>query len=108
MAQMVANVETAPRTYGNWKRESVAGYFGLVPKTAAVVYGLILCALIELFSRWWMPLVGAVELLALIQVLYRVRDRHHRHTGDNVATVLGWQRQNLTGANLYRSGPLGL
>lgn len=105
---MVANVDTAPRTYGNWKRESVAGYFGLGPKTAAVFYGLILVALIALFNRWWLTLGGAVVVMALIQILYRVRDRHHRHTGDKLATMLGWQRQKLSGANLYRSGPLGV
>lgn len=105
---MAVNAETPQRTYGNWKRESVAGYFGLGPKGAIVFYGLILLALISLFQRQWLLLAGSVLAMALIQVLYRVRDRHHRHTGDKLATVLGWQRQKISGSNMYRSGPLGV
>jgi len=105
---MAVNAKPAERTYGNWKRQSVAGYFGLGPKGALVSFGLIIVALIALFQRQWIILALAVLSILSMQLLLRVRDRNHRHTGNKIATTLGWQRQKYAGANLYRSGPLGV
>jgi len=105
---MAVNANPVERTYGNWKRQSVAGYFGLGPKGALVFFGLILLALIALFRRAWIILAIAAISMLVMQVLLRWRDRNNRHTGNKIATRLGWQRQKLAGTNLYRSGPLGV
>src|SRR5699024_6052119 len=73
-----------------------------------VSFGLIIVALIALFQRQWIILALAVLSILSMQLLLRVRDRNHRHTGNKIATTLGWQRQKYAGANLYRPGPLGV
>lgn len=105
---MAARDEVTEHTYGNWKRESVAGYFGLPGRWAAVFYGLLVLGLIGLFNRAWLLVALCVVAMLLVQVLFRARDRHNRHAGHRVGTWFGWLRQKRSGSNLYRSGPLGV
>ncbi|MGK5110945.1 MULTISPECIES: SCO6880 family protein [unclassified Geodermatophilus] len=97
----------SPRTYGNWRRPGSAGLGSLgALGTALLLLGLIgVIAALMLAGLLWAIAVAVV--LGLLLTLLVVRDRHHRSGVQRLSTRLGWARARRSGANVYRSGPLG-
>lgn len=98
---------TGPPTYGNWRKPESAGIagFGLLGTglLMASIIGLVLATMLGgLLVGVVFGIVAAVALLALL-----VKDRHGRTGVARIANRIGWIAARRSGANVYRSGPLG-
>ncbi|MFF5893944.1 SCO6880 family protein [Streptomyces globisporus] len=97
---------TDQRTYGNWRRPRSAGVgqLGLAP-TLMMFGGLILVVLTTLIDT--IAAVVLAVLLGLFLAPLTIRDVHGRTLLTRISSRMAWRRTRSTGANLYRSGPLG-
>jgi len=98
---------TGPPTYGNWRKPESAGIggFGLLGTglLMASIIGVVLAVMLGgLLAGVIVGVVAAVALLALL-----VKDRHGRTGVARIANRVGWIAARRSGANVYRSGPLG-
>lgn len=97
----------AARTYGNWRRPTSSGLFGLGSLgTAIMLGGLVLAILVTMAAGLLRGLITFVALAALLGAIL-VRDRHGKNLLDRGLARLAWANATRTGAHLYRSGPLG-
>jgi hypothetical protein len=95
-----------PRTYGNWRRPSSPGLFGLGQAgTIALFAAICLAVLAAVFSGLPAAVVVSVFGAAML-VPIAWRDRHHRTLWQRALTRVGWRWSQAAGANVYRSGPL--
>src|SRR4051794_10929604 len=106
-ARVAVGETRAMRTYGNWRRPMSAGLGALgTIGTAALLVGLIVVIVALMFAGLLAALaiavVGAVGVGSL-----SVRNRHGRTLLQAAATRVGWARACVSGAHVYRSGPLG-
>lgn len=96
-----------PRTYGNWRKPSTAGLWGLGKLgTLILLVGLVVMIFVMMAGRL---LEAIVLLLLLVAGLATVRwkDRHDKSILDRAVARMGWRAARWKGAHLYRSGPLG-
>jgi hypothetical protein len=102
-----ATAPEGPRTYGNWRRPTSPGIGSLGLLGTAVLMGGLLGVVVAMMLFGFL-LAGVVAVVTggCLGLLSH-RDRHHRNAGQRIITRLGWARARSTGANLYRSGPLG-
>lgn len=104
----MAVVETrSPRTYGNWRRPTSAGIFGLGSVgTGLLLGGLVVVILVVMFSG---VLEGAIvgALLAGVLLAVLTKDSHGRNLISLAGARAAWWSARARGASLYRSGPLG-
>lgn len=107
MASSSAHLD-GPRTYGNWRKPTTAGLFGLGSLgTALMMGGLIMVVLVTMVGGLLNGLIAFV-LLALVLGTILMRDRHGKSLLDRMVARLGWLQATRRGAHLYRSGPLGM
>lgn len=100
--------KTKPRTYGNWRRPLSAGLMGLgTTGTALLMGGLMIVVLLVMAAGLLAGIIGLVVLGAMLVVLL-VKDRHHRSLLSRAGTRIAWANARSAGAQLYRSGPLGI
>ena len=104
----VGNVQNAaPRTYGNWRKPTSSGLFGLGDLgTAIMLGGLILSVLVTMATDLLRGLITFVILAAVLGTIL-TRDRHGKSLLDRGLARIGWRSATRRGAHLYRSGPLG-
>ncbi len=96
-----------PRTYGNWRKPTSAGLFGLGSFGTGIMFaGLILSVLITMGRGLLWGLITFVILAALLGTIL-TRDRHGKSLLDRGLARISWGNATRTGAHLYRSGPLG-
>lgn len=96
-----------PRTYGNWRKPTSSGLFGLGSLgTGIMLGGLILAILVTMAAGL---LRGLITFLVLGAVLGAIltRDRHGKSIVDRSLARFAWGSATRRGAHLYRSGPLG-
>ena len=96
-----------PRTYGNWRKPTSPGLFGLGSLgTAIMLGGLIVSILVTMAAGL---LRGLITFLILGAVLGAIltRDRHGKSIVDRAMARVAWGSATRRGAHLYRSGPLG-
>jgi len=94
------------RTYGGWRRPTSPGLYGL-GKGGTVVLFTGLCALIVAMRAFGLlPALGLGIAFATGLSTVLVRDRHGRTGAARLTARAAHKRAELTGANLYRSGPL--
>lgn len=97
-----------PRTYGNWRRPTTAGLFGLGSLgTGLMLGGLIITVLITMVAGLLNGLI-AFALLTVMLGTILMRDQHGKSLLDRMTARIGWFQATRSGANLYRSGPLGM
>ena len=103
----MASSEDADRTYGNWRRPRSPGVgnLGLIG-TVIMMGGLIIAVVLTLFSI--LIALGWALVLGLVLIPLVVKDRHGRTLMQRGTARLAWRRGVASGANIYRSGPLGL
>lgn len=108
MSQMGAvDAHVAPRTYGNWRKPSTAGLWGLGKiSTGVLLGGLMVMIFVMMAGRLLEALVLLLLLIAGLATV-RLKDRHDRSILDRTIARVGWQAAKWKGAHLYRSGPLG-
>ena len=98
---------TGPRTYGNWRKPTSSGLFGLGSLgTGIMLGGLILSVLVTMAAGLFRGLI-TFGVLAVVLGTILVRDRHGKSLLDRGLARLGWGSATRKGAHLYRSGPLG-
>ena len=103
----VADTAHRPRTYGNWRKPTSAGLFGLGSVgTGIMLAGLVVCVLIIMVAGLVRGLVAFVVLAGFLGAIL-TRDRHGKSVLDRVTTRLAWAGVRGRGGHLYRSGPLG-
>lgn len=103
----VTEARPPARTYGNWRRPQSAGLGGLGSLgTAILLLGLIVVIVTMMVAGFLEAIVVAVAVAAFLGLLL-LRDRHGRSGVQRISTRIGWIRARRSGANLYRSGPLG-
>ncbi len=96
-----------PRTYGNWRRPSSPGLFGLGSLgTAIMLAGLVLVVIVIALAGLLRGVILAVALAAVLAAIV-TRDRHQKSILDRVLARVSWMSATRRGAHLYRSGPLG-
>ena len=97
----------APRTYGNWRRPTSAGLFGLgTLGTYGLMGGLVVVVLTVMLT----DLVTAAVVFGVVVALSAtivLRDVHGKNALSRIVARVGWWRTRSAGAHLYRSGPLG-
>lgn len=99
-----------PRTYGNYRRPQSAGIMGFGTLGTLMVFGsaIIGMVLMMLGGEYGILWAAAWVLLVLLLLLaMKTRDSHHKSTAQRMAERIGWYRTEGSGANIYRSGPLG-
>ncbi|WP_329484298.1 hypothetical protein OG555_19310 [Kribbella sp. NBC_01484] len=103
----MANVSSAPRTYGNWRKplSTGLGKLGLLGTIAL----LMLCVVIVLtqqvaglFAAMLVAMVGGLVLLGLI-----LKDKHDLSAAQRIGPRVGYRIAARTRGRLYRSGPIG-
>lgn len=104
----VGSVQTAaPRTYGNWRKPTSAGLFGLGSLgTGIMLGGLILSVLVTMVAGLLRGLI-TFAILAIVLGTILTRDRHGKSLVDRGLARVAWGSATRRGAHLYRSGPLG-
>lgn len=103
---MSSGEHEGPRTYGNWRRPSAAG-FGQLSFAASmgVLVAMILMVLVyALAGPLWSTLVGAVSAGAIWAI--SVKDRHGISLADRTGERMRFWRASRKKENIYRSGPL--
>ena len=104
---MAAN-SSAVRTYGNWRRPTSPGLFGLGSVgTGIMLAGLVFCILVTMI-RGLLWGAGVFLVLGLVLAVMAVKDHHGKSLLEKLLERFTWWRSNRLGARLYRSGPLGL
>ncbi|GAA1865045.1 SCO6880 family protein [Myceligenerans crystallogenes] len=107
MAVTIDERRRAPRTYGNWRRPTSAGLFGL---GTFGTYGLMIGLVVVVFTVMIANLVTAAVVfgvLVLAGATLVIRDVHGKNALSRMGARAGWFRARSAGLHLYRSGPLG-
>lgn len=106
---MALDTETQakPRTYGNWRRPTTAGLYGLgkIP-TFIMLGGLIFSVLVIMLSGSIIRGAISFAIVGGLVALMLMKDRHGRNGFSRIATRVGWSTSLARGTNLYHSGPL--
>ena len=99
--------DSAPRTYGNWRRPRSGGLFGLQRFGTMVMFaGLVFVVMVAMTSGLLRALVAFALVAGLLYLVVR-RDRHGKSLAERLRARLLWWTTQRSGAHLYRSGPLG-
>lgn len=107
MSQVGAIETGAPRTYGNWRKPSTAGLWGLGKVGTMVLLAGLMVMIIVMMAGRLLAAFGLFLALAFGLFLIQSKDAHDKSILDRLATRLGWRAARAKGAHLYRSGPLG-
>ena len=103
---MVAS--NAVRTYGNWRRPTSPGLFGLGSVgTGIMLAGLVFSILVTMARGLLWGLVVFL-VLGLVLTVMAVKDHHGKSLLEKGLERAAWWRSTRLGAHMYRSGPLGL
>lgn len=107
MSQPAHASHSAPRTYGNWRRPTSAGLFGLGSVgTFALIGSLIAVVLTVMLFGFLAAVVMLVVLAAAVGVIV-TRDGHGKSMLSRAIVRAAWWSTRSRGEHLYRSGPLG-
>jgi hypothetical protein len=104
----VVAVDTArpARTYGNWRRPTSPGLFGLdTIATYGLIGGLALTVLLMIVTDLLTATIFGAVLAALVFLL-RTKDVHGRNLLQRIGSRVAFASSRSAGTNLYRSGPL--
>ena len=98
---------SGPRTYGNWRKPTSSGLFGLGSLgTGIMLGGLIVSVLVTMVGGLLRGLI-TFAILAVVLGTILTRDRHGKSLLDRGLVRISWSSATRKGAHLYRSGPLG-
>ncbi|MCD2444325.1 hypothetical protein LQ757_18750 [Agromyces sp. SYSU K20354] len=104
---VAADTHREPRTYGNWREPKSPGLLGLGQTGTMALFGALVFIVILTFALGiWAAVIG-LAVLALAIALTTVRDADGRNAIQRAGARAGFHAARSSGANLYRSGPLG-
>jgi hypothetical protein len=99
--------EHTPRTYGNWRRPTSAGLFGLGSLGTYALIGGLIVVVLTVFVAGFLAALVVLALIAVATVLVATRDSHGKNFIQRASVRVSWWFTRSRGAHLYRSGPLG-
>lgn len=105
----MAAVDTSrgPRTYGNWRRPTSPGIFGLGSiGTGLLLTGLVVVVITVMTAGLLQAVIVAAVLGGLL-LLVLTKDAHGKNLLSRGGARVGWWSARSRGTNVYRSGPLG-
>ena len=102
------NTEYKEPSYGNWRVPRSAGLGDLGAIGTGIVMAGLLLGIIS-FAIWGLFAgLGVLAVAGLLVLLLTVKDKHGQSVVDRFATRMNFRLARSSGANLYRSGPLGV
>lgn len=96
-----------PRTYGNWRKPTSSGLFGLGSLGTGIMLGGLILSVLVTMAAGLLRGLGTFAVLAVVLGTILTRDRHGKSLLDRGLARIGWGSATRKGAHLYRSGPLG-
>lgn len=99
--------ERQVRTYGNWRKPASAGLLGLGSFGTVILMGGMFIVVLVLQSGGLLAACITALCLLLVLILMMVRDVHGINALTRISIRGGWWMAKATGANVYRSGPVG-
>ncbi|NUU26459.1 MAG: hypothetical protein HOV68_33885 [Streptomycetaceae bacterium] len=94
------------RTYGNWRKPTSPGVFGIGLAGSLVLFGGMLLVIGALFISLLASL-GVAVVMAMILAPMLIRDAHGRNGLQWLTARGSWTAGVARGRHLYRSGPFG-
>ncbi len=94
------------RTYGNWRKPTSPGIFGIGLAGTLLLFAGALLAIGALFSSIVLAL-GIAVLVGIMLAPLLIRDQHGRNGLQWLTSAGAWTLGVLQGRHLYRSGPFG-
>ncbi|HSA50267.1 MAG TPA: SCO6880 family protein [Yinghuangia sp.] len=94
------------RTYGNWRKPTSPGIFGIGLAGTLLLFGGALLVIGALFVSIVLAL-GLTVLVALMLAPLLIRDQHGRNGLQWLTATGSWMLGVMQGRHLYRSGPFG-
>ena len=104
----MAASSNAVRTYGNWRRPTSPGLFGLGSIGTGIMLGGLIFSILVTMARGLLWGLVVFLLLAVVLAMLAIRDHHGKSLLEKRMEKLAWWRSTRSGAHLYRSGPLGV
>lgn len=102
------NTEYKEPSYGNWRVPRSAGLGDLGAIGTGIVMAGLLLGIIS-FAIWGLFAgLGVLAVAGVLVLLLTVKDKHGQSVVDRFATRTNFRLARSSGANLYRSGPLGV
>ena len=95
------------RGFGNWRKPSTAGIFGLGQTGTVLLFGgAFVVIIVMMFAPLYVAAVVATGV-ALVLLLLLVRDASGQNLATRGVNGLLWLRTVAEGANVYRASPIG-
>lgn len=105
----MAGSEYRAPTYGNWRAPTSPGVYGLGAIGTGVLLAGGIATVLTMKLAGIFPAAVVVVVLGFVLTLLLAKDRRHGRTGlQRISARVGWRRATSSGANVYRSGPLGV
>lgn len=101
----VAETAHRPRTYGNWRRPSTAGLFGMGSLGTLILFIGLVALIVAWFTGGFRAAVPTLLLFGAVLSLLAFKDRHASTTAERMTRRITWALTRRRGLHLYRSGP---
>lgn len=102
-----AETPRGPRQYGNYRRPQSAGMLKLGRLGTFLLFGIVLVSSLLTMVLGFLQAAIFALLGLMLLALARKKDADNTTALSRTANRAGWWRARGTGANVYRSGPLG-
>lgn len=107
MAISSSEAPTPTPMYGNWRKPDSGGLGNLSSLvTALLVLGPVFAIMVYLAFGWSLVLLAYLSVLAVLLVIFTIKDRHHRTLAHRAGSRVGYAVSRARGGSVYRSGPL--
>lgn len=96
-----------PRTYGNWRRPTSPGIFGLGSVGTAALLGGLIAVVITVMIAGLLKAVVLAGVLGVVLLAVLTKDSHGKNVLSRGGARVAWWSSRSRGTNVYRSGPVG-
>jgi len=101
------DVSRGARTYGNWRRPTSAGLFGLGSVGTVGLLGGLIAVVVTVMIAGLLEAVILASVLGAVMLTVLTKDAHGKNALSRGGARAAWWSARSRGSNLYRSGPLG-
>ncbi|MFS0703228.1 SCO6880 family protein, partial [Cellulomonas sp. 179-A 9B4 NHS] len=95
------------RTYGNWRRPTSPGIFGLGSIGTVALLGGLIAVVVTVMIAGLLEAVVLAAALAVAMLAVLTKDSHGKNVISRAGARAAWWSARSRGTNVYRSGPLG-
>lgn len=107
MAAVDVSSTRGARTYGNWRRPTSPGLFGLGSVGTVALLGGLVAVVVTVMIAGLLEAVILTVVLAAVMATVVAKDSHGRNALSRGGARAAWWSARSRGTNVYRSGPLG-